>query len=94
MKMKMKLIGALGWNEDASNAAVRQCEGNVTAAVEMLQREEVVMLEQFESAVKDMVSTVFVNDDFLCHASFLLVMFPIESLIRNLYNLSAIQKLF
>ena len=53
MKMKMKMIGALGWNEDASNAAVRQCEGNVTAAVEMLQREEVVMLEQFESAVNE-----------------------------------------
>lgn len=34
---------------------MRQCEGNVTAAIEMLNREEVVMLEQFESAVKDMV---------------------------------------
>ena len=55
----MKIIGALGWNEEASNAAVRQCEGNVTAAVEMLQREEVVMLEQFESAVKDMVRATF-----------------------------------
>ena len=53
------MIGALGWNEEASNAAVRQCEGNVTAAVEMLQKEEVVMLEQFESAVKDMVSASY-----------------------------------
>ena len=50
-------LGALGWNEEASDAAVRQCSGNVTLAVEMLEREEVAMLEQFEGAVKDMVST-------------------------------------
>ena len=72
--MKMKMIGALGWNEDASNAAVRQCEGNVTAAVEMLQREEVVMLEQFESAVKDMVRAVSLIV-LSCH-SFLHSFFP------------------
>ena len=36
---------------------MRQCSGNVTLAVEMLEREEVAMLEQFEGAVKDMVST-------------------------------------
>ena len=47
--------GALGWNEDASEAAIRQCNGNVTSAVQMLENEELAMLEQFESAVKDMV---------------------------------------
>ena len=47
--------GALGWNEDASEAAIRQCNGNVTSAVQLLENEELAMLEQFESAVKDMV---------------------------------------
>ena len=47
--------GALGWNEEASEAAIRQCNGNVTSAVQMLENEELAMLEQFESAVKDMV---------------------------------------
>lgn len=51
--------GALGWNEEASQAAVRQCGGNSTQAVELLEKEEIAMLEQFESAVKDMVRFPF-----------------------------------
>jgi hypothetical protein len=53
--LSFPLPGALGWNEEASEAAVRQCGGNVTSAVEMLEREETAMLDQFETAVKDMV---------------------------------------
>ena len=37
---------------------MRQCGGNVTSAVEMLEREETAMLDQFETAVKDMVSAL------------------------------------
>ena len=60
--------GALGWNEEASQAAVRQCGGNSTQAVELLEKEEVAMLEQFESAVKDMVRLSFLvfYNYFLC----------------------------
>jgi hypothetical protein len=43
------------WNAEAAEAAVRQCEGNVTAALEMLEREEEAMGSQFEAAVKDML---------------------------------------
>ena len=63
--------GALGWNEDASDAAVRQCNGNVTAAVEMLEREEVAMLDQFESAVKDMVRGYQSQDHFIHYFRFI-----------------------
>jgi hypothetical protein len=34
--------------------------GNVTAAMEMLDREEAAMTEQFETAVKDMVCFIYI----------------------------------
>ena len=47
---------------------MRQCGGNSTQAVELLEKEEVAMLEQFESAVKDMVRLSFLvfYNYFLC----------------------------
>ena len=63
------MSGALGWNEEASEAAIRQCNGNVTSAVEMLEREETAMLEQFESAVKDMVC-LLIADMHILHPTY------------------------
>jgi hypothetical protein len=44
-----------GWNDEAAEAAIRQCDGNITSALQMLDTEEKVMLDQFETAVSDML---------------------------------------
>lgn len=83
----MIITGALGWNDEACNAAVRQCEGNVTAAIEMLNREEVVMLEQFESAVKDMVrETVFPSFSLFISSLLSSFLFPSILLYHYLFD--------
>jgi hypothetical protein len=50
-----EVVAAGNWNPDAAEAAVRQCDGNTTAALEMLDREEDAMVAQFDAAVLDML---------------------------------------
>ena len=50
-----EVVAAGNWNPDAAEAAVRQCGGNTTAALEMLDREEEAMVAQFDAAVLDML---------------------------------------
>jgi hypothetical protein len=47
-------LAAAGWDEGAAGAALKECAGNMTAAVELLETEESALHDNFESAVKDM----------------------------------------
>lgn len=44
-----------GWNEEAASSALRTCNGNITAAIELLENEEAAIQVQFEGAVQDML---------------------------------------
>lgn len=59
-----KLVGA-GWDQGVAYAALEKCIGNITAAEEMLQQEEEATQQNFNLAVKNMVTAVLACIDSL-----------------------------
>ena len=56
-KEKVAKIGEMGWNDAAAESSLRECNGNETAAVELLNREEAGILSQFQGAVSEMLES-------------------------------------
>ena len=55
---KLKELVVLGnWDEKAAASSLIQCEGNITAANQLLIDEEITILNNFDIAVKDMIDS-------------------------------------